>query len=124
MNDDEQNPLRIRTKAFALEAIRLFVRLPKTEESKILGRQMVRAATSVGAHYREACRARSRAEFISKLEVGNQELDETSYWLELIRDAPVSQDSAIKSLLAEASELMAMQTSSIKTTKRARGDQE
>ncbi len=80
---------------------------------------MVRSATSVGAHYREACRARSKAEFISKLEAGNQELDETAYWLELIRDAPVSSDIALGELLAEASEIMAMQIASIKTTKRS-----
>ncbi len=119
MSDTDNNLLRHRTKAFALAAVRLFVRLPKTEESRILGRQMLRSATSVGAHYREACRARSKAEFISKLEAGNQELDETSYWLELIRDAPVSSDAKLQELLTEASEIMAMQTASIITTKKS-----
>lgn len=117
MNLPDEQQLRGRTKAFALAAVRLFIRLPKSEEARILGRQMVRAATSVGAHYREACRARSKAEFISKLEAGNQELDETAYWLELLRDAPVSTDPVLEQLLAEASEIMAMQTASIKTTK-------
>lgn len=83
---------------------------------------MVRSATSVGAHYREACRARSRAEFISKREVGNQELDETSYWLELIREGVATDGAALAELLTEASEIMAMQTASIKTTKKSLGD--
>ncbi len=71
--------LRTRTKQFALRVLRLFVALPQTEEARVLGKQVLRSGTSVGAHYREGHRARSTAEFISKLEGGLQELDETAY---------------------------------------------
>lgn len=76
MNDIERRDLRKRTKAFALRIIKLYASLPKTTEAQILGKQLVRSGTSVGAHYREAKRARSTAEFISKVEVALQELDE------------------------------------------------
>lgn len=69
----------------ALDAIRLFELLPKSVISSVLGRQLPKSATSVGAHYREAQRAKSDADFVSKIEGGLQELDETSYWLELLR---------------------------------------
>ncbi len=76
--------LKTRTKRFALRIIRLFAALPKSVEAQVLGKQLLRSGTSVGAHYREGHRARSNAEFISKLEAGLQELEETSYWLELL----------------------------------------
>ena len=71
--------LRTRTKAFALRVIRLFAALPKTTEAQVIGKQLLRSATSVGAHYREATRARSHAEFISKVEGGLQELEESAF---------------------------------------------
>ncbi|MBN2579577.1 MAG: four helix bundle protein [Pirellulales bacterium] len=75
--------LRKRTKDFALRIIRMLVALPKSLSAEVIGRQIVKSGTSVGAYYREACRSRSNAEFISKIEGALQELDETSYWLEL-----------------------------------------
>ena len=83
---DENKPedLRIRTKQFSLRIVRLFAALPKTTEGQVIGRQLLRSGTSVGAHYREAIRARLSAEFISKLEGGLQELDESAYWMELL----------------------------------------
>ncbi len=91
--NDESRPkecdLRARTKAFALRVIRVYVALPPTPVAQILGKQLVRSGTSVGAHYREATRARSPAEFISKIEAGLQELEETVYWLELIVDGEI-----------------------------------
>jgi four helix bundle protein len=81
---DQRHDLRTRTKQFALRIIRLFGALPDTVVAQVLGKQVLRSGTSVGAHYREGHRARSTAEFVSKLEVGLQELDETSYWLELL----------------------------------------
>jgi four helix bundle protein len=71
--------LRVRTKAFALRIVLLSAALPKSTEAQVLGKQVLRSGTSVGAHYREAHRARSTAEFVSKLECGLQELDETCY---------------------------------------------
>src|SRR5436309_16087929 len=80
----DERDLQVRTKFFALRIVRLYCSLPKTTEAQVLGRQLLRSGTSVEAHYREAMRARSVAEFISKVEGGLQELEETSYWLELL----------------------------------------
>ncbi|MFK7820013.1 MAG: four helix bundle protein, partial [Planctomycetaceae bacterium] len=74
--------LKQRTKEFSLRVIRLYSNLPKPTEAQVMGKQLLRSGTSVGAHYREATRARSTAEFVSKLAGGHQELEETSYWLE------------------------------------------
>jgi four helix bundle protein len=85
----EPQDLRTRTKSFAVRVIRLFCALPRTTEAQVLGRQVLKSGTSVGAHYRESTRARSTAEFISKIEGGLQELDETAYWLELLVEAQI-----------------------------------
>ncbi|MGH9900349.1 MAG: four helix bundle protein, partial [Pyrinomonadaceae bacterium] len=76
--------LRQRTKAFALRIVKMYAALSKSAEAQVIGRQVLRSGTSVGAHYREACRARSDADFISKIEGSLQELEETIYWLELL----------------------------------------
>jgi four helix bundle protein len=109
--------LRARTKEFALRVIRLYCSLPKTTEAQVLGKQLLRSGTSVGAHYREAVRARSVAEFISKIEGGLQELEETSYWLELIGDASIVPKTRLVGLCGEAEELMAILVSSVRTAK-------
>src|SRR4030067_1356104 len=83
----ERQDLRERTKRFALEIIKMYSSLPKTTEAQILGKQVLRSGTSVGAHYREGIRARSNAEFISKIEGALQELEETGYWLELLLES-------------------------------------
>src|SRR5436305_8182137 len=85
----DERDLQVRTKSFALRIVRLFCSLPKTTEAQVLGRQLPRSGTSVGAHYREAMRARSVAEFISKVEGGLQELEETSYWMELLVESEI-----------------------------------
>jgi four helix bundle protein len=77
----EQNDLRQRTKEFGLEIVRIFSRLPKTAEAQVLGKQVLRSGTSVGANYREAFRARSKLEFIAKCGDSLRELEETAYWL-------------------------------------------
>lgn len=112
-----------RTKDFALRIIRLYTALPKSTEAQIIGKQVLRSGTSVGAHYREAHRSRSNAEFISKLEVGIQELDETSYWLELLIEANIVPEIKMKELLAEANEITAILVSSVKTVKEKRSDE-
>jgi four helix bundle protein len=78
----EKQDLKVRTKQFALEMIRLYTSLPKTTEAQVMGKQVLRSGTSVGAQYREAQRANSDADFINKVESSLQELDETSYWLD------------------------------------------
>lgn len=83
-NDENDNDLVERTTEFALRVVRMFVSMPKTEEARVLGKQVLRSGTSVGANYREAQRARSKAEFIAKIGDCLKELDETSYWLELL----------------------------------------
>ncbi len=97
-----------RTKEFALRVVRLYVSLPKTTEAQILGRQVLRSGTSVGAHYREAKRAKSDADFINKLEGGLQELDETAYWLELLIESGIMAETRLKPLMKEADELIAI----------------
>jgi four helix bundle protein len=111
--------LKSRTKAFALRVVRLYSALPKATEAQVLGRQMLRSGTSVGAQYREAKRARSTAEFISKIETGLQELEETIYWLELLQEAEIVQASFLRGLLKEAEELTAIFVASVKTAKRS-----
>jgi four helix bundle protein len=108
MGEKEKQELRTRTKSFALRIIRLYVSLPKTTQSQILGKQVVRSGTSVGAHYREACRAKSDADFINKLEGGLQELDETAYWLELLVEAGIVKNARLEPLLQETNELIAI----------------
>jgi four helix bundle protein len=110
--------LRGRTKAFAAATIKMFIKLPKArEEVRILGKQLLRSGTSVAAHVREASRARSTDEFVSKLGGGLQEADESCLWLELLRE-----ECAIASALTlpsekEASELIAIFTTMIKRTR-------
>ena len=87
MKAEDRQDLRRRTKEFALRIIKLYVALPKSAEAQVLGKQVLRSGTSVGAHYHEACRAKSDADLISKVEGGLQELEETIYWLELLSEA-------------------------------------
>jgi four helix bundle protein len=97
MKDENLQGLRTRTKAFALRVIRLYVAIPKTTEAQVIGSQLLRSGTSVGAHYREACRARSSAEFVSKIEGGLQELDECSYWMELLIESQIMPEPRLAS---------------------------
>ena len=112
-----ERDLQARTKAFALRVIRLYCSLPKTTEAQVLGRQVLRSGTSVGAHYREAMRARSVAEFVSKIEGGLQELEETAYWLELLVESDIVPVSRLTDLLQESKELTAMLVASARTAK-------
>jgi four helix bundle protein len=109
--------LKVRTKRYALETIRVYGTLPKTIEAQILGKQVLRSATSIGAHYREAHRSRSDAEFVSKLETALQELEETLYWLELLEEANIVPRDSLTSLKTETKELIAIFTTSVKTVK-------
>lgn len=97
-----------RTGEFALRIVKLCRALQQTEESGVIGRQILRSGTSVGANYRAVIRARSRPEFISKLGIVVEEIDETVFWLELLVDSGIVPAKRMKSLLAEAGELLAM----------------
>jgi four helix bundle protein len=119
-NEKPKPDLRVRTKAFALRVIRLYCSLPKLTEAQVLGKQLLRSGTSVGAQYREAVRARSRAEFVSKIETALQELEETVYWIELLADGGIVRPVRLQNLLREAEELTAIFVRSAKTAKRSR----
>ena len=117
MNEDKD--LRPRTKMFARRIIRLYVALPKAEAAaQVLGKQVLRSGTSVGANYREADRARSKAEFISKIGDCLKEADETLYWLELLLEESFVPAKRLRPLLNEADELVAIFTT---ISKHARG---
>ncbi len=113
-----ERDLRVRTKQFALRAIRLFSALPKTTEAQVLGKQLLRSGTSVAANYREACRGRSDAEFIAKLGIVEQELDETLLWLELLVESEIMPKNRLESLIQETDELLRIIVTSIKKAKR------
>jgi len=109
--------LKARTKQFALRVLRLYRALPAGEEAKILGRQILRSGTSVGANYRAACRARSRAEFIAKLGIVLEEADETVFWLELLLEGGIVKHEKLDALLKEAQELTSIFVTSLCTAK-------
>ena len=112
-----QRDLRERTKKFALRVIKLYSSLPRRGDAQILGGQILKSGTSVGAHYREACRAKSNADFVSKIEGALQELDETAYWLELIGQSEILPMKRLESLILETEELMAILVTIVKSVK-------
>jgi four helix bundle protein len=113
-------PILERTKQFALRIIRLYSALPRSIESQVIGKQVLRSGTSVGAHLREGKRSRSDAEMISKIEGALQELEETIYWLELLSDSGIVKARQLFELLKEADELTAILVTSVKTIKARR----
>jgi four helix bundle protein len=113
--------LRSRTKKYALRVIRLFRALPRKDPvADVLGKQLLRSATSVAAHYREACRAKSDLDFISKIEGAQQELDESELWLELLADSDVVKPVMIGPLRQETNELIAIFVTITKKVKTSR----
>ena len=107
--------LKARTKYFALRVMKLVDALPRTIQGRATANQIIRSATSVAVNYRAACRARSRAEFIAKIGVVEEEADETAFWLELIIDSGLLKDAKIRPLLTEAGELVAIMAASRKS---------
>jgi four helix bundle protein len=116
--DMDAYQMKQRTKTFALRIIKLVETLPATQTGRVLGKQLLRAGTSVGANYRAACRAKSNADFISKMGTVEEEADESGYWMELLTDAGVVKHSELALLLREADELVAIAVASINTTRR------
>ena len=116
MNPEE---LRSRTKKFALRIIRLFRALPRRGEAQVMGSQLLRSGTAVAANYRAACRARSRAEFVARIAVVEEEADESAFWPELLGDSATVKPMRLAALLAEARELTAIFTATRHSTKRS-----
>jgi len=114
----DKSELKQRTKEFALKIINLVKSLPKSPTVEILGRQLLRAGTSIGSNYRAACRARSTADFIAKMGIVEEEADESIYWMELLTESRMVDKSEVDFLMREANEILAITVSSIKTAKR------
>ena len=115
MNQEE---MKQRTKLFALGVIQLVESLPKERTAEILGRQLLPSGTSVGSNYRSACRARSIADFISKMGIVEEEVDESVYWMELLIEAGMEVSGNMEALMKEAGELLALAVASIKTARK------
>ena len=120
---EKENPqdLRTRTTDFALRIIKLYTSLPKTSEAQVLGKQVLRSGTSVGANYREGHRAKSDADIVNKFETVLQELDETDYWLELLVKSNIMVAAKADPLRKEASELLAIFTTIVTKIKKRMG---
>ena len=114
----DQEELKERTKQFALGIIRFTESLPRTRTADVLGGQLLRSGTSVGANYRSACRAKSVADFIAKMGIVEEEADESIYWLELLIGAKVVDATETELLIKEAKELLAITIASIKTARK------
>lgn len=114
MNSEE---LKLRTRSFALRIIKLVNALPASTSARVIGSQLVRCGTSVGANYHVACRARSKREFVAKLGIVLEEIDETQFWLLLIIEAALLSPKRVEALLDESRELTAIFTASVKTAR-------
>jgi len=112
--------LKRRMKRFALAIVRLVQSLPPGRNPATLGQQLLRAGTSPGANYRAACRARSRADFVAKMGIVEEELDESIYWIELLVEAGILPATTVEALMKEAEELLRITVASIRTARRAR----
>lgn len=113
----DSKDLKDRTKRFAVEVIRIVDKFPRSISSEVIARQLVKAATSVGANYRAACRGRSSAEFIAKLQIVLEEADESMYWLELMLELDMIDSRALHDLIREADELTAIFVTALKTAR-------
>jgi four helix bundle protein len=111
---------RTRTFQFGIRSIRLAESLPQTIVAQIIAKQLIRAATSVGANYRAAIRSRSRADFVAKMGIVEEECDETAYWIEVLLELGIVAEKRTKELQREASEILAITVSSIKTARKGK----
>jgi len=114
MDADE---LKRRTKQFGLRGINVVEALPNARSANVIGNQLLRSATSVGANYRSACRGRSKADFISKIGIAIEEADESLYWMELLIEAGIVLEERLSPLMKEANELISILTASVKTAR-------
>jgi len=114
----DRREMKRRTKAFAVKIVRLFESLPQKRTAYVLGRQLLRCGTSVGANYRSACRAKSTADFVAKMGIVEEEIDETMYWLELLVEVGTLKVEEVEAILKESNELLAIVVASIKTARK------
>lgn len=114
MNPDD---FKQRTRTFGLRVIRLVKALPKSTVSSVIGRQLLRCGTSVGANYRAACRARSRADFVAKMKIVEEECDESLYWIELLKESGEIEPARLEDLIKEAEAILSLVVASIKTAR-------
>ena len=121
MENETPQDLRTRTADFALRVIKLYISLPKTTEAQVIGKQVLRSGTSIGAHYREGHRAKSDADIVNKFENALQELDETDYWLELLVKAKIIPALKADPLRKETNELLAIFTTIVTKIKKRMG---
>lgn len=110
--------MKDRTKKFAKQIILLCRKLPKNREGNLIGNQIFRSGTSVASNYRAACRGRSKAEFIAKMGIVEEEADETIFWLEVIEEVEILKNDSISSLMQECNEILSIVVSSINTARR------
>ena len=120
MNPDD---FKQRTRTFALRVIRLVKALPKSTVGSVIGRQLLRCGTSVGANYRAACRARSRADFVAKMKIVEEECDESLYWIELLKESGEIEPALLKDLIEEADAILSLVVASIKTARSRKENQ-
>ena len=116
----DQQEMKKRTKEYAKRILKLCRALPETREERLIGDQLFRAGTSVGANYRSACRARSKADFVAKLGIVLEEADESLYWLEIVSETNFLNSNSLKPLIMEGNQIVAILVSSINTAKRSK----
>jgi four helix bundle protein len=114
----DSSELKNRTKQFGLRVVHLVEALPSDHTANVIGRQLLRSGTSVGANYRSACRAKSKADFAAKVSVSIEEADESLYWMELLVEAGIIPELRLSPLMQEADELVAILTASVKTVRK------
>src|SRR5437764_14289847 len=114
---DRAQVLKTRTKQFALRVLKVFRAVPKSEEGRVMGRQLLRSGTSVGANYRAVCRARSKKEFIAKMGIVVEKADESAYWMELLIEGAIMPRAKLAALLDEANQLTAICAASFNTAR-------
>ena len=115
----DSRELKERTRAFGLRVVKLAMSLPRNRAGDVFARQMMRCGTSVAANYRSACRARSRADFVAKLGLVEEEADETMFWIEFCVDTALAKESMVADLLSEADEIVSIIVASRKTARAA-----
>lgn len=115
----DPDSMKKRTKAFSLRVLKLVEALPPSRTANVIGNQLLKSGTSVGANYRAACRGRSKRDFISKVGIALEEADETLYWMELLLEAELFSGDRLSPLMQEANEFIAILTASIKTARRS-----
>ena len=115
-----QEEMKMRTKQFALRVIRLVESLPNGKAANVIGNQLLRSGTSVGANYRASCRAKSTADFVHKLSIVEEEADESIYWMELLIEGEIIKEKLLENLMNEADQILSIIVSSIKTIKEKR----